>query len=64
VLTGYDALGFRWIGNPLAYPRVALASFVAFVFSHNIGLSFLGGNAVRYRILTSFEVEPGDIAAA
>jgi uncharacterized membrane protein YbhN (UPF0104 family) len=41
---------------------VALASFVGFVFSHNIGLSFLGGNAVRYRILTSFGVAPGDIA--
>jgi phosphatidylglycerol lysyltransferase len=62
VLTGYDMLAFRWIGNALAYPRVALASFVGFVFSHNIGLSFLGGNAVRYRILTSFGIEPGDIA--
>jgi len=62
LLTGYDALGFRLIRHPLAYARVALASFVGFVFSHNIGLSFLGGNAVRYRILTSFGVEAGDIA--
>ena len=62
LLTGYDALAFRFLGSALAYPRVALASFVGFVFSHNIGLSFLGGNAVRYRILTSFGVAPGDIA--
>ncbi len=62
LLTGYDALAFRFLGSALAYPRVALASFVGFVFSHNIGLSFLGGNAVRYRILTSFDVAPGDIA--
>jgi phosphatidylglycerol lysyltransferase len=62
LLTGYDALAFRWIRNPLAYPRVALASFVGFVFSHNIGLSFLGGNAVRYRILSSFGVETSEIA--
>lgn len=61
-LTGYDALGFRWIGNPLSYPRVALASFVGFVFSHNLGLSFLGGNAVRYRILSSFGVDAASIA--
>ena len=62
VLTAYDTLAFRFIRNNLAYPRVALASFVAFVFSHNIGLSFFGGNAVRYRILTSFGVDPGDVA--
>jgi len=62
LLTGYDALAFRFLGSALAYPRVALASFVGFVFSHNIGLSFLGGNAVRYRILSSFGIAPGDIA--
>lgn len=61
-LTGYDALAFRWIGNPLAYPRIALASFVGFVFSHNLGLSFLGGNAVRYRILSGFGVDAAAIA--
>lgn len=61
-LTGYDALGFRWIGRALAYPRIALASFVGFVFSHNLGLSAIGGNAVRYRILSSFGIEPGEIA--
>ena len=62
LLTGYDALAFRFLGNTLGYPRVALASFVGFVFSHNIGLSFLGGNAVRYRMLTIFGVAPGEIA--
>ena len=62
VLTAYDALAFRFIRNSLAYPRIALASFVGFVFSHNIGLSAFGGNAVRYRILTSFGVDPGDVA--
>ena len=50
LLTGYDVLAFRWIGNALGYPRIALASFLGFVFSHNIGLSFLGGGAVRFRM--------------
>ena len=38
------------------------SSFTGFVFSHNIGLSFLGGNAVRYRILSSFGVGSAEIA--
>lgn len=63
-LTGYDAMALRWIGSGLAYPRIALASFIAYVFSHNIGLSFFGGSAVRYRMLTSWGVAPGDIARA
>jgi phosphatidylglycerol lysyltransferase len=63
-LTGYDALAFRWIRSPLRYPRIALASFIAYVFSHNVGLSFFGGSAVRYRMFTSWGVAPGDLARA
>jgi len=62
VLTGYDLLAFRWIRNPLSPLKVAFASFIGFVFSHNVGLSFFGGSAVRYRILSSFGVTAGDIA--
>jgi phosphatidylglycerol lysyltransferase len=62
VLTGYDLLAFRYIGNALARGKVVFASFIGFVFSHNVGLSFFGGSAVRYRILSSFGVSPGDIA--
>ena len=61
-LTGYDALAFRYIRHPLPYPRIALASFVAFVFSHNVGLSFFGGSAVRYRMLSSWGVRAEEIA--
>ena len=61
-LTGYDALAFRWIRHPLRYPRIALASFIAFVFSHNVGLSFLGGSAVRYRMFSSWGVKTGELA--
>lgn len=63
-LTGYDALAFRWIRSPLRYPRIAFASFIAYVFSHNVGLSFFGGSAVRYRMFTSWGVAPGDLARA
>jgi len=63
-LTGYDALALRWAGVRLDYPRVALASFVAYVFSHNVGLSFFGGSAVRYRMFTSWGVGAGVLARA
>ena len=33
------------LGRRLAYPRVVLASFVAYVVSHNVGPAFLGGSA-------------------
>ena len=62
LLTGYDALAFRWIANPLGYARIALASFLGFVFSHNVGLSVLGGSAIRYRMLSTWGVSPADIA--
>lgn len=63
-LTGYDALALRWVGSRLAYPRIALASFIAYVFSHNVGLSFFGGSAVRYRMFMSWGVPPAALARA
>ena len=63
-LTGYDLLAFRWIGRALAVRRIALASFIAYVFSHNVGLSFLGGSAVRYRMYSSWGVPPADLGRA
>ena len=62
LLTGYDTLALRWVGSPLSYPPIALASFIAFVFSHNVGLSFFGGSAVRYRMFTSWGVTVGELA--
>ena len=61
-LTGYDVLALREARVRLPYRRVGLASFVAYVFSHNLGLSFLSGSAVRYRMYTSWGVSPGDLA--
>ena len=44
-LAGYDVLALHHLGRRLAYPRVVLASFVAYVVSHNVGPAFLGGSA-------------------
>ena len=61
-LTGYDTLGLRFTGVRLPYSRIGLASFVAYVFSHNLGFSFLGGTAVRYRMYTTWGVSAADLA--
>jgi len=61
-LTGYDTLALRYIRHALPYRRIALASFVAFVFSHNVGLSFFGSSAVRYRMFSSWGVRAEEIA--
>lgn len=62
VLTAYDSLSFRLIRHPLEYRKVAFASFLGYVFSHNVGLSFLGGNAVRLRMYSAWGVSAGEIA--
>jgi phosphatidylglycerol lysyltransferase len=64
VLTGYDALALRFVGRRLPYPRIALASFVAYVLSHNVGLAFFSGSAVRYRMLTSWGVTAAELGRA
>jgi phosphatidylglycerol lysyltransferase len=61
VMTGYDTLALRYIRHPLAYGKTALASFIAYAFSNNIGLSMFAGASVRYRLysawgLTAFEI--------
>ncbi len=60
-LTGYDALGFFYIRRRLSYIKVALASFVGYAFSHNLGFATVTGSAVRFRLysfwgLTALEV--------
>ncbi len=49
-LTGYDSLGLRYIRRPLKYGRIALASFVAYAFSHNLGFTLLTGAPIRFRL--------------
>jgi phosphatidylglycerol lysyltransferase len=61
-LTGYDGLAFLFIRNELPYRRIALASFIGYVFSHNVGLSFLGGSAVRFRLYSGWGLTTSEIA--
>jgi phosphatidylglycerol lysyltransferase len=64
-LTGYDALAVRSIQHPLPYAKIALTSFVGYVFSYNIGSSFfsmLSAGAVRYRLYSLWGLAAPEIA--
>lgn len=60
VLTAYDALALRYIGHRLAYYKLAMASFIGYVFSNNA--TVLGGSAARYRIYSALGVSANDVA--
>jgi len=56
VLTGYDFIAFSYIGRTLPRRRVALASFIAYAISNNVGFSVLSGASVRYRFYSRWGV--------
>jgi phosphatidylglycerol lysyltransferase len=62
LLTGYDALALRYIRHPLAYGKIALASFIGYAFSHTMGFSLLSGGSVRYRLYSTWGLSAGEIA--
>ncbi len=62
VMTGYDVLALRYVGQPLAYRKTALASFMSYAFSNNMGFSVLTGGSVRYRLYGAWGVMALDVA--
>ena len=62
LLTLYDALGVRYVGKPVPYPRIALTSFIAYAFGHNLGLAAFTGTAVRWRIYSTQGLTAIDVA--
>src|SRR6202790_1131641 len=62
LLTLYDVLALRHIGRTLRYPRVALASFTGYAFSHALGFASVIGPSVRYRIYTPMGLSAGEVA--
>ncbi len=53
-MTGYDALAFRHIRNPLPYRKIALASFAGYAFSNSLGFALLTGTPVRARLYSGW----------
>ncbi len=62
VMTGYDVLALRYVGQRLAYRKTALASFMSYAFSNNMGFGMLTGGSVRYRLYGAWGVLALDIA--
>jgi phosphatidylglycerol lysyltransferase len=58
----YDLVALRHVGRRFALPRVALTSFATYVVNHSVGPEFLGGGAMRYRILAADGLTAGEIA--
>ncbi len=62
LLTCYDLLAVIYLRRKLAWPRIALASFVGYTFSHNLGFALLTGASVRYRLYSMWGLSPSEIA--
>lgn len=62
LLTGYDALALVYLKRKLPYHRTALASFVGYTFSHNLGFALVTGSSVRYRLYSLWGLNAGEIA--
>jgi uncharacterized membrane protein YbhN (UPF0104 family) len=54
VLTLYDTMALRHLEIRLSYPRIALGSYIGYVFSHNATL--FGGVAARYRVYSNWGI--------
>jgi phosphatidylglycerol lysyltransferase len=62
VLTGYDQLAFTYIRKRVARDRIALASFVGFAISVNVGFALLSGTSARYRFYSRWGLTPADLS--
>ncbi|MBP1843722.1 uncharacterized membrane protein YbhN (UPF0104 family) [Rhizobium petrolearium] len=61
-LTGFDWAGVRYVKNDLAYPKVALASFVALSIGQSVGLAGLSSGGLRYRYYAHWGMSTEDVA--
>ncbi len=61
-LTFYDVLGFKHIKKTLSYPKVALTSFIAYAFSHNMGAAVITGGGIRYRLYSAWGLTVAETA--
>ncbi len=62
VLTGYDFLAFAYLGKRLPARRVAMASFLAYAISNNVGFAMLSGASIRYRFYTRWGITAEELS--
>ncbi len=61
-LIGYDWSALRYIQKKLPLAMVSLTSFLGFSLSNTIGVSWLSGGAIRYRLYSRVGLRPSEIA--
>lgn len=57
-----DTLAVRYAGSSLAYPRIALVSFISVSIGHVLGFAVLSSGALRHRFYTRWGMTHGDVA--
>jgi phosphatidylglycerol lysyltransferase len=62
IMSGYDLLALRYVRHQLQYRKIAVASFIGYAFSNNIGLSMLAGGSVRFRLYSAWGLSVEEIA--
>jgi len=60
-LIGYDITALAHVRRRLPFSQVAIASFVSYAISNNVGLAMLTGGSVRYRIYSGAGLTAGEI---
>jgi phosphatidylglycerol lysyltransferase len=63
VLTGYDRLALSYIGRRLGTARPALASFLGYAISQNVGMTLISGAPIRFRLYSAWGLTAVDVAA-
>jgi len=63
VLTGYDAMSLHYIRRPMEYRRSALASFLGYAVSQNVGLTLISGAPIRFRLYSAWGLSAMEIAS-
>ena len=61
-MTGYDLLGFRYIGERLAPVKIMLTAFISYAVGNTIGFTAFSGTAIRYRFYGTWGISKLKIA--
>jgi uncharacterized membrane protein YbhN (UPF0104 family) len=61
-LSTYEQLALRFAGRRLSWADSTLTSFVAYAIGHNVGVLYMSGAAVRYRMYAPLGLRAMDIA--
>lgn len=60
----YDALALQYVGQRIPLYRSALGSIITYAISQSLGFQAVTGNAIRYRLWSSWGVSAPEIARA